>query len=323
VTIKVITDPAGRLLAYQNDEVDVTPSDVTTYQGDQELNDQTDLLAGYSVDYLNTMFSTNAASADPDVHQALSMAIDREALAKVRLGTQPGVSLVPDSVPQWNDSLATTFDPEEAADVLASAGYPDGEGMPTVKILSGSANPVISAVAEMWEENLNITVEQEVVDTGVFVETRWATLPDPNMIGFYYGAFGGIPTLNNWVYNIWGPVFTEQFSLPATQAQQYIALGKDTTIAPADKAAQQTAILEDYASSGAQEFAATTTEAVATVDADERVDIFLDAAQQREELALTVPLLWLPKSYLVKPDVEGLNLRYTPESFYFKGITAD
>ncbi|MEE9387086.1 MAG: ABC transporter substrate-binding protein [Paracoccaceae bacterium] len=63
------------------------------------------------------------------------------------------------------------FDADEARQLLADAGYPNGEGFPTLKLTTTpSGRREAQVVASILKENLNITVELETQEWSVNVE---------------------------------------------------------------------------------------------------------------------------------------------------------
>lgn len=320
VDIRVIQDPQAAILAYQNDEVDVTLVSLDLISNDDALLEEVQKADGYAIDFLNIQYSENPAAQDQRVRQALSYAIDRDKLASVQVGTTPSSSLVPHRVEGWTDSMAASvYDPEKAKQLLAEAGYPNGEGLPTVQIFDHRPRPVSDAIADMWKE-IGIDAKVNIVDIGVWAETRWNVL-DKDLMGFYINSFGGIPTLNNWVYTFWGPDSTKQFSLPPDAWTRYQEIQLDESIDGAKKGQMLADILNNESSEGAQQFASIVEEARETVDPDERTALYVEAATLRESLGEQIPLLEEPQSFLVKPNVEGVHVRTTIEGFYFKGIT--
>lgn len=320
IDIRVIADPQAALLAYQNDDVDITLGMPDLIGTDEKLEAQLQVAEGYAISYLNIQYSENPAQQDERVRQALSYAIDRDKLAGVQAGTTAASSLVPERVPGWTESMATsTYDPEKAKQLLADAGYPDGEGLPAVQLFDHRPRPISDAIVDMWKQ-IGVDAEVNIVDLGVFAETRWNVLPADKM-GFYMGNFGGIPTMNNWVYTFWGPDSTQRFSLPGAAWQQYQAVQADESLDGAAKSQQLATILSENASEGALEFSEIADRARATVDREEQTKLFVEAATLRESLGLQVPVLEEGQSFLVKPKVSGVHVRTTMEGFYYKGIT--
>ena len=122
---------------------------------------------------------------DINVRKALTMAIDREALVtNVTQGGQlPAFAYVPPGIPEVdgsdfraNGGDYITYDPEMAQQLLAEAGYPGGEGFPSVEILYNTSEMhklVAEAIQEMWKQNLgieNVTLTNQ--EWGVYLNTR-------------------------------------------------------------------------------------------------------------------------------------------------------
>lgn len=91
---------------------------------------------------------------DPRVRRALSLAINRAAIAdRVLLGAAlPTVQVVREGLVGYDPSLKPEFDPTRARALLAEAGYPAGFGItlhgPNDRYLNDSE--VIQAVGQMW-----------------------------------------------------------------------------------------------------------------------------------------------------------------------------
>ncbi len=129
--------------------------------------------------YLSTAFirinCSKAPLNDPRVRRALSLALDRTALAEqvMRGGETPAETLVPAdaySVLYLNKNNKSTPPGEtrsredalrEARALLAEAGFPDGKGFPELTYLyntSDGAQFFAQAIQEMWRKNLGIRV---------------------------------------------------------------------------------------------------------------------------------------------------------------------
>jgi ABC-type transport system substrate-binding protein len=320
VAIRLGGEAQSTLLAYKSNELDIIPADLNAIGDDKTLQSQLQGAKGYAVYYLNAMWSKNTVIQDVRVRKALSLAINRDNLAKAVPGTEPGVSLLPGNVPGWSDSLAIKYDPEQAKSLLGEAGFPGGKGMPTIQILSGSANPAIDAITQMWKD-LGLDVKENVVESGVYVANRWKPIDDPNMIGFYYGSFGGVTTMNFWMTIQFSPDYVRQFSLSLEDWATYQSISADTKLDPAEKTRKLKDIITNDASPEAKKYADLCAEARTIPDDAARTAKFLEAAKVREEMYHQLPLLWNSRWCLVKPNLKGVHVRPSPESFYFKGIT--
>jgi oligopeptide transport system substrate-binding protein len=146
----------------------------------------------------STMIVLNAARpalADVRIRQALYLAIDRKALLTLSRGLgRPAYSLL---APEMRDGypgeqrpdFATVDDPIDAARrLLAAAGYPNGDGFPTLEYLAlagASGAPQVEAIQSMWSENLGITIEIRPLDVASWFgavfspdQTGWGDMAD-------------------------------------------------------------------------------------------------------------------------------------------------
>ncbi|HJT11831.1 MAG TPA: ABC transporter substrate-binding protein [Dongiaceae bacterium] len=112
------------------------------------------------------------------VRLAIAKAIDRDAYikqAQFGRGT-PGFGTVNPAQEHYFDpglaqTSGQTFDLEKAKQLMADAGYPDGEGFPKLRLLTTPANRrETQVVANQLKQNLNIDVEIETKDFPVLIE---------------------------------------------------------------------------------------------------------------------------------------------------------
>lgn len=123
---------------------------------------------------------------DPRVRKAFAMAIDRQALIDnvTQANQKPAYAFVPYGLPDakpgddFREVGGDYFkeDLEEAKRLLAEAGYPDGKGMPEIKILyntNEAHQKIAEAIMEMWKKNLgveNISLTNQ--EWGVYLNSR-------------------------------------------------------------------------------------------------------------------------------------------------------
>ena len=117
--------------------------------------------------YLNTYFLRvnlqHPAFGDARIRRALSLAIDRTALAEkvLRGGQLPATTLTPPNIPGYTPPSGIPTDVAEARRLLAEAGYPDGKGFPTIEFLYNTSENhrlLAEALQEMWRRELGIDV---------------------------------------------------------------------------------------------------------------------------------------------------------------------
>lgn len=132
------------------------------------------------------VFNVKKAPFDnPKVRKALSLAIDREAIAKnLNNGSVPAYGIVPPGISDAESGsdfrkvggdLLKNANIEEAKKLLAEAGYPDGKGLPPISLIYNTDDihkAVAEAVQEMWKKNLGVNVELQNQEWKVFIQNR-------------------------------------------------------------------------------------------------------------------------------------------------------
>ena len=118
-----------------------------------------------------TMCKTDEPFSNPQVRQALSMAIDRDAINEVLYGGEGAVAwdLWPQDHPFHNPDLdeVYAFDPEAAQQLLADAGYPDGFTFDVIPIPVSGMPEVAQIVQQMYAD---IGVTMNIVPTQNYIE---------------------------------------------------------------------------------------------------------------------------------------------------------
>lgn len=175
LVITLVDDSNTELAMFENGQIDI--AETPPYREVERLAKGN--LLKLSPDLSNEFYMFNTSLTpfnDVRVRQALSMAIDREALvSKVTMGGEKAAyAFVPPGVKgpaldkefrSMGEKLVAGFNPAEAKKLLAEAGFPEGRGFPKVKLLlSNNQNhrPVAEAITGMWLENLGI--ESEIVE---------------------------------------------------------------------------------------------------------------------------------------------------------------
>jgi ABC-type transport system substrate-binding protein len=214
------TESAQRVLELQSGTVDAIdnpgPDDFATIEGDSNLQ----LLPRPA---LNTMYigfnnnpqvegfdNTTNPLANEQVRQAIAMGIDRQRIVDnfYPAGSEVATHFTPCSIPngcvgeEWYE-----FDVEAAQALLAEAGYPDGfetvlNYRDVVRGYLPDPNIVAQDIQAQLAENLNITLNIEVMESGAFLDAAdsgqltglyllgWgADYPDQtNFLGYHFGA---------------------------------------------------------------------------------------------------------------------------------------
>src|SRR5690606_4285760 len=223
------------------------------------------------------------------------------------------------SVAGWDERLVVEENLDEAKQLLADAGYPDGQGLPQVRILQGVDSPIVGAAIDQWNNRLGIDALNDRVEAGVYVERRWA-VQDEDYIGFYWGTFAGLPTMPTYVGALWSPLDIQKFSLPGEIWGQYLQIEADSEMDPAKQAEQLNTLLSEHSSEGSRQMAELVSAAKAELDEEQRKEMYLQAARIREDEYLYFAVSWLSVFFAVRPSVSGLQLRRYPDFFYLQSL---
>lgn len=153
------------------------------------------------VDYIGTYYvcyqTQKAPFDDPRVRQAFTLAVDRTFIVDkvTQAGQVPANGFVPAGVYDAAGSTGDDFrtvggayysiegdadysyeaNCEKARELLADAGYPNGEGFPVVEYLyntSDAHKAVAEALQNMWETELGVKVTLNNQEWAVFLQTR-------------------------------------------------------------------------------------------------------------------------------------------------------
>jgi len=150
------------------------------------------------------------------VRKAFSAAIDRYSLVEnvTKGGQIPANTFAPSgifgAVPQDPDIAPWILDPElgkqKAKEWLAEAGYPNGEGFPTVTLMHNTSEghrAIAEAIQAMWRDALGVEVEVTNQEWGVYLDTIRNTTPLADMPHVWrLGWCADYADQNNWVHEV-------------------------------------------------------------------------------------------------------------------------
>ena len=185
VKTMAMEDTQAIISAYKTGELNIATADDTViaeYENTGELVTYAASTSNYE------LFNVNKAPFDDvRVREAFSISIDRDAVATVcganYLGTTYFVGsqqISKASGLTWAEEAGEellTYDVERAKELLAEAGYPNGEGFPTVTYKYPSTqleSNIAQALQAQWKQNLGIEVQLEAQETQVNVSDRRA-----------------------------------------------------------------------------------------------------------------------------------------------------
>lgn len=191
ITFKLMDDNNAMLTGFNSGELD--------FIEDMPVDEIPSLLTSGDlriVPYIGTYYVCynveKAPFDDPKVRQAFTLAIDAQYIVDnvTQTGQVPASGFVPSGVAGANGDFrteggdywtpATTDEQyqknvEQAKQLLAEAGYPDGKGFPTVTYLyntSDNHKKIGEALQQQWQTALGVEVKLENQEWAAFLETR-------------------------------------------------------------------------------------------------------------------------------------------------------
>jgi oligopeptide transport system substrate-binding protein len=160
VTMYVVEERTTALTLYETGElelIELPPVAIPHYRHHPEFA-KTPQLRGY-------YYGFNVKKPpfdDVRVRQAFAHSIDRAQLPRILNGEEiPASSWIPKGMFGYNPDIGLKFDPEKALRLLAEAGYPQGQGLPTVTAVYNTQN--------RWKKHLGFSVALESMEWKVFL----------------------------------------------------------------------------------------------------------------------------------------------------------
>lgn len=303
-TIKftLLDDDNAILAAYNSGELDFIESlpadELPNYLASGELQ---------IVDYIGTYYACfnteDEIFSDARIRKAFSLAIDRNYIVEnvSQSGEVPATGYVPagvnDAAGPGSDDFRTVGGDyysvaeedyekncEEARALLAEAGYPNGEGFPTVEYLyntNDNHKKIGEALQNMWQEQLGVTVTLNNQDWNVFLENRKEGNYQISRNGWIADYNDPCSFLDMWYTD--GGNNDAQYSNP--------------------------------------DYDAKIDEAKATAVQEERMAAFHEAEDiLMDQDNVLAPIYFYTQKYMLADDIEGMY--YTPLGYFFFGYTS-
>jgi oligopeptide transport system substrate-binding protein len=275
----LFADPVAQaLVAFENDELDqaqVAGADLDRVKNDPNLSPLVQVFPRSGTQFI-ICDTTNPPTDDVRVRQALAMAIQHDALANGILKGEfsPAPTILPPDIPGYNEAAALGEDPDKAKQLLADAGYPDGQGFPEIKLTYISTSTQAKKSAEylqgVWKQTLGINVTLDPLEDKAWQDWFNSRADQPfNLNISFWGSDWGDPA--NWHNQLFD-----------SQADFYHSHWKN------------------------DEFDTTVRDAAVMGDQQERTAQYEKAEAILNQDAAFIPLFHLNRIYVVKPYVQGI-----------------
>ncbi len=301
IRFTLLDDANAMLAAYKSGELDfieeLPPDEMANYLASGELT-----VADYIGTYYVCFNTEDEVFSNPLIRKAFSLAIDRNYIVEnvSQAGEVPATGYVPagvnDAAGPGSDDFRTVGGEyysvaeedyekncEEARALLAEAGYPTGEGFPTVEYMYNTNDKhkaIGEALQNMWQEQLGVTVNLSNQDWNVFLESRKQ--------GDYQIA------RNGWIAD---------YNDPCSFLDMWYTGGGNNDAQYSNK-----------------DYDAKIDAAKATAVQEERMKAFHEAEDILiEQDNVLAPVYFYTQPYMIKDDIQGMY--YTPLGYFFFGYT--
>lgn len=227
---------------------------------------------------------------DPRVRKALSYAIDREMILSIlNSNCTPLYGVVVQGMPDLTDPSKTfrdtvgdvfKYDPEYAKQLLAEAGYANGEGFPKFRYISTTSQSdkdVAQALQAMWKDTLGIECTIDVFESKVYWDEQVA------------GNFDVMRDGNTATYS--DPIAI--LELYDRVKQSYQTHWENDRYSELIELSRQ------------------------TTDQSKRMEYFIEAEKVAMEDMPIAPIYSRVAEFLAKPNIKGLHKNYSGH-FYFE-----
>ena len=301
IRFTLLDDANAMLAAYKSGELqfieEVPTDEIANYLASGEMD-----IADYIGTYYVCFNTEDEVFKDPKIRKAFSLAIDRNYIVEnvTQTGEVPATGFVPSGVYDAKGSAGDDFrtvggeyysvaaedyekNCEEAKALLAEAGYPNGEGFPTVEYMYNTDDrhkAIGEALQNMWQTVLGVNVTLNNQDWNVFLQTR--------KDGDYQIA------RNGWIAD---------YNVPCSFLDMWYTDGGNNDAQYSNK-----------------EYDAFIDAAKATSVQEERMKAFHDAEDLLMGTdSVHAPIYFYTQKYMLDDSISGMY--YTPLGYFFFGYT--
>ncbi|MEA2514591.1 MAG: oligopeptide transport system substrate-binding protein, partial [Thermomicrobiales bacterium] len=269
---------AQALVPFENDELDqaqVSAADLDRVKNDETLSKLMQVFPRSGTRFVHCD-CTNPPTDDVRVRQALSLAINRDTLANGVLKGQftATQTMLPPDIPGYNPEATLGENVDQAKQLLADAGFPDGKDFPELKLVYTSTATDQKQTAEylqgVWKQNLGISVTLDPLEDKARQDWFNSLKTQPYNLGIdLWGSDWGDPA--NWHNQLFESA--ADFYHNHWKNDQFDQIVRAAAVNP---------------------------------DAEARIAQYKDAEKILVQDAPNIPLYNLNRIYVIKPNVRGI-----------------
>ena len=264
------------MMMYEKGQLDITQVGTTNIERvldpTNPLNEEMVIVPELSLGYIG--FNTAMSPFDDEkVRQAMCHAVDREEIIEILMKdtVSAAYGILPPGIPGYSEGMeGLNYDVVSAQQLIAESSYQDS--LPAIVLsVPGScvgAAASTEAIAWMWQENLGVEVEIEVVDWDTFLDDLW----EGSFQAFQIGWLADYPDAENFLDLLF---HSESVENHTAYSSPYV-----------DQLLEEARVESDFES---------------------RLAVYREVEQAIVQDAPLLPLWFGESYYLVKPYVEGFS----------------
>jgi peptide/nickel transport system substrate-binding protein len=211
VVYKIVPDVQNRLLLLQNGDVDVVYEaplkDIETLKADPNIQ-------AFTTPTFGTLFWWVGGNAEPwnkkELRQAIAYAIPYDSIVEdITYGYAiQATSWMPVGLEGHIDASPYSYDLDKAKELLEDAGYPNGEGLPTITFFSKQGVPE--------EEQVAVYIQSELSKIGINMEIQPIALAahSEKLASHEEGLF----SFNYWIPYVPDPIYSLYWNFLTTES---------------------------------------------------------------------------------------------------------
>ena len=275
VKFLIFSDENTAFLEFQAENIEYTPIPYGSLQAvkdDPELKDNTIIKPLLSFRYVGLNINAEPFKDNKALREAINYIVDKQNICDIiSEGTfAPATGIVAPGIKGFQENATDiTFDLEKASDKLAEANYPDGEGLPVLKIGIDPNSPltIIFEAIQADAKKVGVNIEIEPMDW----DTAVNNFQKGELHFFGLGWAADYPTMDNFIFPLFYSEGTDNFTMYSNSRVDELIL-----------------------------------EARRTLDEDKRIEMYQEAEKIIMDDSVIIPMFFSSSRDVYQPYVKGL-----------------
>ena len=212
----IIPDEQTAFLEFQAGNIEYTQiplGQIKSTQADPQWKDGVIIHPMLGLYYYGMNLNAEPFKGNLPLREAIGLLIDRQNICDVLTEgvAIPATGFVPPGIPGFQENqMGYTFDLEKAKAKLVEAGYPEGKGLPILKLgyNTGSGHEKIAEAIQADAAKIGVKIEIEGFEWGTMLEKA----KSGEIIFYRLGWLADYPTMDNFLYPLFYSKSSDNYS---------------------------------------------------------------------------------------------------------------